>query len=74
MESNRVLVTGATGYIGGRLVRRLWASGRPVRAMARSPENLRSRVPSNVSVVAGDVLEPESLTGALEGIHTAYYL
>ncbi|MDX1395807.1 MAG: SDR family oxidoreductase [Gemmatimonadota bacterium] len=74
MESNRVLVTGATGYIGGRLVRRLWASGRPVRAMARSPENLRSRVPSNVSIVRGDVLDPESLTDALEGIHTAYYL
>lgn len=68
------LVTGATGYIGGRLLRALHERGELVRCMARHPENLRPRVPVDVEVVAGDVLDPASLTDALEGVHTAYYL
>jgi uncharacterized protein YbjT (DUF2867 family) len=42
--------------------------------MARRPESLRSRVAPATEVVAGDVLDPESLVGALGGVHTAYYL
>lgn len=68
------LVTGATGYIGGRLVRALHDRGDRVRCMARRPDELRARAPRDVSVVRGDVLDPASLQAALEGVHTAYYL
>ena len=63
------LVTGATGYIGGRLVRRLAAEGRPVRALARRPELVR-----DVDVVRADLLTGSGLEEALEGCSTAYYL
>jgi uncharacterized protein YbjT (DUF2867 family) len=69
-----ILVTGATGYIGGRLMRLLAAEGRPVRAMARRPEYLASRAPAGVAVAAGDVLDPETLDAPLRGIGTAFYL
>jgi uncharacterized protein YbjT (DUF2867 family) len=68
------LITGATGYIGGRLVHALHARGERVRCMARRPDDVRARVPADVEVVRGDVLEPDSLTTALAGVHTAYYL
>ena len=63
------LVTGATGYVGGRLVRRLVAEGRTVRALARRPELL-----TDVEVVRGDLLTGSGLEEALEGCSTAYYL
>lgn len=69
-----VLLTGATGYIGGRLLPLLEASGWRVRCLARNPEHLRSRVSPETEVVAGDVLKPETLDAAMEGVHTAYYL
>jgi uncharacterized protein YbjT (DUF2867 family) len=69
-----ILLTGASGYVGGRLRRALEASGLPLRCMARRPEYLRSRVAEGTEVVAGDVLDPPSLTEALQGVHTAYYL
>ena len=68
----RVLVAGATGYIGGRLVPRLVAAGHPVVCLARDPRQLEGRWP--VSLVAGDLLDEGSLDGALEGVDTAYYL
>jgi len=68
-----VLVTGASGYIGGRLLRALYERGERVRAMVRRPEDLRARIPSGVEVVQGDVLDPDSLR-SLEGVDTAYYL
>ncbi|MDX1996540.1 MAG: SDR family oxidoreductase [Thermoanaerobaculia bacterium] len=69
-----VLVTGATGYVGGRLLPLLVAEGWRVRCLARQPQRLVSRVPAGVEVVAGDVLDAESLTSALAGVAAAYYL
>lgn len=76
-----ILVTGATGYIGGRLIPRLVAAGHPVRALARDPRRIPAalrelRGPGDVSVepVAGDVLLPDTLDRALAGVTVAYYL
>jgi uncharacterized protein YbjT (DUF2867 family) len=63
------LVTGATGYVGSRLLRRLVAEGRPVRVLARRPELL-----TDVDVVRGDLLTGSGLEEALAGCSTAYYL
>jgi uncharacterized protein YbjT (DUF2867 family) len=63
------LVTGGTGYVGSRLLRRLVAEGRPVRVLARRPELL-----TEVDVVRGDLLTGSGLEEALEGCSTAYYL
>ena len=70
-----VLVTGATGYIGGRLVPRLLAEGHAVRAMTRDAGRLRD-VPwvDRVAVVEADALDPASLGPALRGVDVAYYL
>jgi uncharacterized protein YbjT (DUF2867 family) len=71
----RVLVTGATGYIGGRLVQRLLGQGLEVRVLVRNAERVRGRPwASRVHVVAGDVLDPASLGPALAGVDAAYYL
>ncbi|HET8799348.1 MAG TPA: DUF2867 domain-containing protein, partial [Thermoanaerobaculia bacterium] len=69
-----ILVTGATGYVGGRLRRRLEADGRRVRCLARRPAELASRVGETTEVVRGDVLDAESLGPALAGVESAYYL
>lgn len=69
-----ILLTGATGYVGGRLLRALEASGHRLRCLARRPDFLRPRILSSTEVVQGDVLDPDSLRAALEGVHTAYYL
>jgi len=70
----RVLVAGASGYIGGRLIPALRARGVAVRALARKPDALKKKLGEGVEVVAGDVLDPASLCPALEGVGTAYYL
>jgi uncharacterized protein YbjT (DUF2867 family) len=69
-----ILLTGATGYVGGRLRLALEAAGRPLRCMARRPDHLRDRVGPATEVIAGDVHEPASLGPALRGVDTAYYL
>ncbi len=69
-----ILLVGATGYIGGRLLRALEDGGVRLRCLARRPEFLRERVGASTEVVKGDVLDPESLAGALAGVDTAYYL
>jgi uncharacterized protein YbjT (DUF2867 family) len=65
------LLTGATGYIGGRLMRRLIADGRQIRALARAPEQLAGEP---VEAVQGDLITGAGLPEALEGCETAYYL
>ena len=74
LQGRPVLVTGATGYVGGRLRRRLEDAGARVRCLARDPRRLAGRVGPDTEVVAGDVLEPDSLARALAGIDTAWYL
>jgi uncharacterized protein YbjT (DUF2867 family) len=71
----QVLVTGATGYIGGRLVPRLLAAGHRVRCVTRRPEKLAG-VPwaDAVEIVAGDVLDPEAAALAMTGVDVVYYL
>jgi uncharacterized protein YbjT (DUF2867 family) len=76
MSNNElILVTGATGYIGGRLVPRLLDAGHPIRCLVRDPARLQGRpwLP-RVEVAAGDALDPASLDQALEGVIVAYYL
>ncbi|MEO3975578.1 SDR family oxidoreductase [Streptomyces sp. CAU 1734] len=69
------LVTGATGYIGGRLVPELLAAGHSVRCLARSPQKLRDHPwAGDVETVRGDVLDRASVRAAMRGVDTAYYL
>ena len=70
----RLLLTGATGYVGGRLLKALEAAGRPVRCLARRPEFLAPRVSPATEIVRGDCLAAASLPAACAGVHTAYYL
>ncbi len=69
------LVTGATGYIGGRLVPELLAAGYRVRCLARSPQKLRDQPwAGQAEVVRGDVTDADSVARAMEGVEVAYYL
>lgn len=68
------LITGATGYVGGRLLTLLQQKNVPVRCLARRPEALEDRKSATTEVVAGDVLDRESLSTAFDGVETAYYL
>lgn len=69
-----VLVAGASGYIGGRLLKELEKAGRPVRCLARRPEFLQTRVAPSTEVVQADCLDRSSLIPSMAGVHTAYYL
>jgi uncharacterized protein YbjT (DUF2867 family) len=69
-----VLVTGASGYVGGKLIDALLLRGTPVRAMSRNPERLSRLRERGVEVVAGDVMDCSSLRTALKGVEAAYYL
>jgi uncharacterized protein YbjT (DUF2867 family) len=74
-DRHRVVVAGATGYIGRRLVAELVASGHDVRCVARTPQKLDSEPwREAVDVVRGDVLDMESLADAFRGTDAAYYL
>ena len=69
-----ILLTGATGCIGGRLLRALEARGDAVRCMSRHPAALAARVGPRTEVAHGDCLDPASLAAPCAGIDTAYYL
>jgi len=70
----RVLLTGATGYVGGRLLRGLEQTGHRIRCLARRPSHLASRVAPGTEVVPGDAVTGKGLAAALRGVDTAFYL
>ncbi len=72
--AERVLIAGATGYIGGKLARRLCDAHVPTRCMARNPGSATGLEGTGCELVEGDVLDRSTLGPALEGIDTAYYL
>lgn len=69
-----MLLTGASGYVGGRLIPRLEQQPVVLRCLARNPDKLRPHVQVSTQIVQGDVLDLPSLDGSLQGVHTAYYL
>jgi uncharacterized protein YbjT (DUF2867 family) len=73
-KDNRILLTGATGYVGGRLLSRLAEDGYRIRCLVRQPDFLRQRLPAGADVVAGNALDRESLMQAMRGMDVAYYL
>lgn len=73
-KSSVVLLTGATGYVGGRLLSLFEREPVTLRCLARKPDKLLASVKELTQVVKGDVLDPASLDEAMQGVHTAYYL
>jgi uncharacterized protein YbjT (DUF2867 family) len=74
--NGKVLLTGATGFVGGRLLHALTAHGMNVRCLVRSPEKLRGSLfaEEEIEIAKGDLLQGETLDPTLEGIEVAYYL
>lgn len=73
-QSQLVLLTGSSGYIGGRLLSKLEDRGAFVRCLARKPQFIRNRLGKNTEVAKGDVLDKETLRDAFKGVDTAYYM
>jgi len=73
-ERPLILLTGATGYVGGRLLRALQKDGRRIRCLARRPDYLAARVGGEIEIVQGDVLDRAALDRALAGVEQAFYL
>jgi uncharacterized protein YbjT (DUF2867 family) len=73
-DERLILLTGATGYVGGRLLKALEAQGHRLRCLARRPDFLLPRVGGSTEVVKGDLLDPTSLGPAMAGVDSAYYL
>jgi len=69
-----ILLTGATGYVGGVLLKELEARGHAVRCLARRPDKLAGLIAATTTVLAGDASSPETLARACEGVDTAYWL
>lgn len=74
-STSRILVTGATGYVGGRLVPRLLEAGYQVRVLVRDPTRLQGRDwMTEVEIAVGDALRPQTLATAMTDVDVAYYL
>ena len=69
-----ILLTGATGYIGGRLLHEFETRNIAVRCLSRRPEVMQARVCDSTTIVKGDVLDPDSLTGTMDDVKVAYYM
>ncbi|NGO67259.1 NAD(P)H-binding protein [Streptomyces boncukensis] len=69
-----ILVTGATGKVGGQVAAQLSAAGAPVRALARDPERARAVLPDGVQAVRGDLTDPASLPPALDGVESVFLM
>ncbi len=74
MESRTILLTGATGYVGGRLLARLEQRGLHVRCLSRRPDVLAGRIGPHTEIVAADIEDAHAIESALAGVDTAYYL
>ncbi len=77
MPVGKILVTGANGFVGGRLVRALFNKGMVARCLVRDTRKFKELLCNDVACtepVEGDLLRPETLDRALEGVETAYYL
>lgn len=72
--SKPILLTGATGYVGGRLRRVLEERALPLRCLVRRPREWEGRTGPRTEVCGGDLLDPPSVAAALRGVGTAYYL
>lgn len=73
-DSRVILLTGGSGYVGGRLMKLLEKEPIVLRCLARDPANLRSSAAKTTEVVQGDVMDRPSLEKAMQGVDTAYYL
>ncbi len=73
-KNSLLLLTGSTGYVGGRLFPLLKKQGYRIRCLARHPERLPSEIQRYAEIIPGDVCDPVSLTKALAGVDAAYYL
>ncbi len=73
-DSPLILLTGATGYVGGRLLQSLESQGYRLRCLARRPDFLKPKVAPSTEIVSGDVLDRLSLDASMEGVRVAYYL
>jgi uncharacterized protein YbjT (DUF2867 family) len=74
MITHRVLLTGATGYVGGRLLAELERRGVALRCFLRRPESLRGRAAPSTELAAGDALDAQAVARALGAVDAAYYL
>ena len=72
--SRAVLITGATGYVGGRLLHRLEERGDDITCLARTPDNLEPRCRPTTRIVKGDVITGAGLDDAMRGVEVAYFL
>lgn len=74
MKKTKILITGATGYVGGRLLKKLESEGYSLSCLARRPDYLKNKVAAHTEIVQGDLLDSHSLEKAMTGIEIAYYL
>jgi nucleoside-diphosphate-sugar epimerase len=69
-----ILVTGATGFLGDHLTRRLLAEGKQVRVLARSPERAKPLIAAGAELAVGEITDADSVSAALQGVTTVYHL